>query len=536
MPSMRSSTADRAQVESLGSLLLVAVVVVSAGTFGAYYLGSVGDDRADGSSGGAAGTDIQFEVSVTTGEVTLSHNGGPSVATAELTVRVENRTGEYTFDFDAGTFRSDNDRFDPGETWRLEWDQPPNTAVTVALVDADGRVIVRETVSTGPLATEQSATRADGEEISVFTASNSDGQDIKVSFESTEPISAVTVEITGVETVKLTRSDFTRDGDTYSAIYDGSSDGSYNATLIKAEDADGNDGASGQFDIVSVETGDTAILDKAGAVVYQGLSVVAGDGGEISDIGVTGAEALGPPNADLTGDGSVDLPYVKDGDLRLVDSAGNSRTLVTNGASSDPDTDKTLLAVGAWNGSPASVFYVDGDESTIHRVDADGSTEEVATPSNGASAVSGIGDIDGDNTEEFIFVDSSQQIRYIEPSGTVEKLANGGVGSNNGMGIGQPHDFDDDGTVRIVNVDGSNNVRLSSGAESDITFESTSARKGPVTVGDVDGDGVSEIVYVSKDNRYLKYVDDPLGSATIETLTDGNGDRVTGSGDLGIVS
>ena len=368
--------------------------------------------------------------------------------------------------------------------------------------------------------------------ISSFSASNPNGQDVKISFDSTKTLSAITVEITGVETATLTKSDFTKSGNTYTATYAGSSNGDYTATLTKAEDANGNDGASGQSDTVTVST---PILNKAKTIVYQGLGAVAGDGSETSSIGASGVDALGPPRTDLTGDGSNDLPYVEGGNLKIIDSAGNTKTLVSDGAPSNPDTDKTLLAVGTWQGSSKSVFYVNENHNEIWRVDSSGSTAKVATPSNGANAVMGTGDIDGDGTEELLFADGSQQVRYLESGGTTKKLNGGGAGSNNGIGVGQPPDFDADGTVRVVVVDGSNNVKIVGDAEPDLTFTSTNAKKAPVTSADVDDDGNLEIVYVGT-SGYLKYVDHPLGSPTIRTLTDNNGDKISGDGKLGVTS
>jgi hypothetical protein len=277
------------------------------------------------------------------------------------------------------------------------------------------------------------------------------------------------------------------------------------------------------------------VLDNDETIVYQGLNAVAGDGGESSSIDANDVEALGPPGADLTGDGSNDLPYVKDGNLRIVDSAGDTNTLVSDGAPSNPDTTKTLMTVGQWQGSDTSVFYVNKNHDTIYRVDGSGSTSVVATPGNGANAVMGTGDIDGDGADELLFADGSQQVRYIEPDGTTKALSGGGVGSNNGIGVGQPPDFDGDGAVRAVIVDGSNNVKIVGEAEPDVTFTATDAKKAPVTATDVDGDNDLEIVYVGS-SGYLEYVDDPLGTPEIEDLTDENGNRITGDGTIGVVS
>ena len=92
---MRISTTDRAQVESLGSLLLVAVVVISAGTFGVYYVASTTGGSAGGAAGGAGGADSIYPVvDATQDELRLSHNGGASVPISDLRVIVEKGSGE----------------------------------------------------------------------------------------------------------------------------------------------------------------------------------------------------------------------------------------------------------------------------------------------------------------------------------------------------------------------------------------------------------------------------------------------------------
>lgn len=154
------STADRAQSESLGSLLLVAVVVISVGTFGAYYITAT----TDGTGGSAAGSGVNrvnLDVSATTDELELSHSGGASVSAGGLQIRVENASGEYTYNFSEGSPRGDGDKqFDPGETWRLTWTQSQNAEVTVSLVNGDREVVFRERVTVESATTQRPANPA----------------------------------------------------------------------------------------------------------------------------------------------------------------------------------------------------------------------------------------------------------------------------------------------------------------------------------------------------------------------------------------
>lgn len=284
---------------------------------------------------------------------------------------------------------------------------------------------------------------------------------------------------------------------------------------------------------------DTGLFGGAKTVVFSsgsGLKAVSGDGGNRTSLPPSNVNALGPLDTDLTGDGANDLPYIdSSGNLRIVDADGDGQTLVSSSDPSNPETSKTLMATGRWNGSDRSVFYANENNDAIYRVNNSGTPTVVAKPGDGAQAVMGTGDIDGDGTLELLFGDASQQVQYLEPDGTVTPLSGGQSGSNNGIGTGQPPDFDGDGVVRVVVVDGSNNVKIVGDAESSKTFTSTDAKKSPVTAADVDGDGGLEVVYIATSGN-IKYVDNPLAGSSVETLRDKSGNTVTASDELGVVS
>jgi hypothetical protein len=296
-------------------------------------------------------------------------------------------------------------------------------------------------------------------------------------------------------------------------------------------------GGSGDVITFTIVQGKT--LDRDGTIIYEGVDATEGDGGATKSLDPENVDALGPSDEDFTGDESNELPYVKNGNLKIVDSDGNTDTLVDSSSSNNPsydDTPKTLMAVGTWNGSDTSVFYTDKDSETIYRVDGNKKITKVAEPDDGASAVMGTGDIDGDDDTELLFADGSQQVRYLEQDGTTKKLDGGGAGQDNGVGVGQPPDFDGDGTVRTVIVDGSSNVKIVGEAEPDKTFTNPSAKKAPVTATDVDNDDELEIVYVGADNGKIKYIDDPLNDDKIKYLNDEDGNRINAGDELGVVS
>jgi len=271
----------------------------------------------------------------------------------------------------------------------------------------------------------------------------------------------------------------------------------------------------------------------------DGIKVIEGDGGSVETLPDTsGVAGLGQPDVDVTGDGRLDVPYVtSSGAVKVTGPRGSTQTLATS--SDIPDAveyQKTRLAGGRWNGSDASVFFVDQNHATIYRVAPGESPTAVATPGNGAQAVVGVGDIDGDGDDELVFADGSQQLRYLESDGSTHNVDSGQTGSNNGIGSGSLIDVDGDGTPALVAVDGGNEVivnRRPSGGGTTV-FSATDAAKSPPTAADVDGDGSVEVVYVDRSSEELRYIDDPDGSATIRPLNNETGAVVGGSDETGI--
>ena len=93
------------------------------------------------------------------------------------------------------------------------------------------------------------------------------------------------------------------------------------------------------------------------------------------------------------------------------------------------------------------------------------------------------------------------------------------MGSNNGSGIGPPADFDGDGVPRVPFIDGSQNPTLitSDGVKTRLNRNGV-AKKAGVAPVDIDADGDLELLFFGNDEGKIQYVDDVLGSNTIETL------------------
>jgi FlaG/FlaF family flagellin (archaellin) len=271
---------------------------------------------------------------------------------------------------------------------------------------------------------------------------------------------------------------------------------------------------------------------------------VAGDGGDVSTVLSSGnVEGLGSPEADVTGTGGEDLPFVtSSGAVKVVDASGEVTTVADSGdVSGNVRTSKTRLATGSWNGSPNSVFFTNqSSPESIFRATPSGGATRVATPANGAQAITGPTDIDADGDDELVFADGSQTIRYVEPSGTTTTTGQT-LGSSTGIGSGSA------GTLRgyagtvVTGVDGGNDLVVVNATGNDqlggarFAGSAPDAKQSPTTVADVDEDGSNELVYVGNDNGKLKYVDGfgggPLGK---EFLRDEDGNEIDGSTATGV--
>ncbi|MFC6975471.1 FG-GAP-like repeat-containing protein [Halomicroarcula sp. GCM10025709] len=188
------------------------------------------------------------------------------------------------------------------------------------------------------------------------------------------------------------------------------------------------------------------------------------------------------------------------------------------------------------------MFFVnDTSPSAIYRATPAGGGTVVAAPGDGANAVVGPGDIDGDGTDELVFVDASQTVQYLEPGGSVQDTSVS-LGSSTGIGAGTMADFDGDGAVRVASVDGGNDIVLTddTGGDTvtsgDVTGGSApTAQKATTAAADVDGDSTPELVYLEESTGDVKYLDD-IGSGTIdiEFLNDADGDRIDGYAQTGV--
>jgi len=292
-------------------------------------------------------------------------------------------------------------------------------------------------------------------------------------------------------------------------------------------------GGSGDIIEITVEDYDESLASPGQALFVEGNpgSIRRADADGTNDTGQP-ADVLGPLTGELDSDSLDKIPYVDNGALVLMDENGNNRkTLVSGsqGGNVKPTKDKSLLAVGTWDGEPTSIYYATQSNNYIYRHDgsSSGNPVEIANPGNGVTAVVGIADITGDDSKELVFLDGSANLRYITSKNSSPTDIGISVDSDNGVGVGRPADFDGDGKAQIPVVK-SNNIQLvdNNGNTTPVVSDGSVA-KAPIAPVDWDNDGALEIVYIDTDGD-LRYVDDPGGANSVSGPLGKTPDEKTG--------
>ncbi|PSP95511.1 hypothetical protein BRC91_02355 [Halobacteriales archaeon QS_4_62_28] len=239
------------------------------------------------------------------------------------------------------------------------------------------------------------------------------------------------------------------------------------------------------------------------------------------------ADVIGANAADILSGSDADIPFAskknnnKDVHATWVNASSDKK--LGKGEEPKLKKQKTRLALRPWPDSSLSgplVLAADKDASQIVGIDSNGNTDIIASPPNGCDGVAGVRDIDGDSSLELVFVDSSQQIRYLEQDGTTTKVPDGGVGSDNSTGFGSPAVFpgspDSDSDTpsnrpEIPYIDGSNNVALVTHDGTKTILKNGGAKKAAIAPIDVDGDGDLEFAFLGSSSGEIKYIDNIRG-------------------------
>lgn len=325
--------------------------------------------------------------------------------------------------------------------------------------------------------------------ISNFQATNPQSKDIQVSFDSDEELAQINVTISkesqgqgqggSSREAVLDETDFSTSDTsapyTYTATYANNKGGTFTATLNRAEDSSGNDGASGQSSTVSVsgssssfaeasgpytvDEGQTVVLDGSSSSPQTGTptytwSIVSGPGSITQDTATPNATYVAP--SDVESDTEVTVELIIDDNKETVsdqstitvnDIGGGSGSDSPPTATIDDVSDKSQCTEFSGNScKPANPnknpprtntaeFEVNWsatddngvDSVTLEFVDSSGTTVETASGSTGSTTESGtvtFSETDGygeDYTIRLEVTDSSSQ----SASDSVDDAADG---------------------------------------------------------------------------------------------------------------
>lgn len=266
--------------------------------------------------------------------------------------------------------------------------------------------------------------------------------------------------------------------------------------------------------------GEASIRELVYVDSVTGLLSTVNASGNVTRYDASNVRAIGPKEIDFDSDGLREIPYLTDsGHVKLIDEQNRTATLAAGA-----NVTKTLLGVGTWRGE-TSVFYVNqSDDGHIYRVSPGDAPQEVLVGGNGveASAVAGVADYNGDSDADLIYTGTSQNVKYVDGGNTIDVGRN--VGQNNGIGIGEPRQFDASGVVRAPMIDGSNNVGLLAfDNQKEALTSGGVAAKAPTAGIDLTGGPQLETVYVDSSSDTLYYV--TLDGST-QQLTNETGDPI----------
>lgn len=221
--------------------------------------------------------------------------------------------------------------------------------------------------------------------VSNFVATNPSDRRMVVSFDSSEPLSAVHVSIFGAENATLTLADFTVNGTTYTATHNRSTDGTYIATLDQALDNESSDGASGEVASVTVDT------SQSSGGSGDGNSGSGGSGGSSGGDGDSGSDGSGG-----TSDDSPDTDTSPEPELSVTVTPGANETTAVTVENADANQQ---VGVGFDNGTGSSGVNLSRLNLTVERsmnydLTVNASTDRLGEASDFAGHAVGFVEID----------------------------------------------------------------------------------------------------------------------------------------------
>ena len=122
---MSDAGTRRGQIEGVGVVLLTAIVVVAVGTFGVFYLGSIGGDAEP-----RVALDVRLTPAAGNVTVTVTHGGGTAFDADEVFVVLRDEGGNETrAALSEGTLSGSTPAtFEAGETWTYTWNSTASYA------------------------------------------------------------------------------------------------------------------------------------------------------------------------------------------------------------------------------------------------------------------------------------------------------------------------------------------------------------------------------------------------------------------------
>jgi hypothetical protein len=179
----------------------------------------------------------------------------------------------------------------------------------------------------------------------------------------------------------------------------------------------------------------------------------------------------------------------------------------------DPDSDgKTTFIYADGNGDLWTKEY-GGTEQAVVNTKGDGNPSNDQQVKNVLGGV-GYFDIDGDSTEELVYLRKSDGFGYVDGDGSTTKVSlDISIGQGNGYAIGDSADFGSGVRVPVVTTN-QNIVVLAPDGTSTVVYDGTSPTPavGHVAVVDWDADGQDEIVFADDNNAKLYVIDKQGGT------------------------
>jgi archaellum component FlaF (FlaF/FlaG flagellin family) len=239
---------------------------------------------------------------------------------------------------------------------------------------------------------------------------------------------------------------------------------------------------------------------------------------------VEDTQAAGPKQFNFDDDVELEIPYIDSaGSVRVVDINGEDRQLTTNAQHI-----RTTIAIGRWQDSRRSIFFVNDSTNELWRVTGRGVASAVDHDGTvDADGVAGIVDFDGDGRDELVYggnATADNSVNYVDDNGSlVETGATYSVNTvDSRIGLGDPANFNGTGGARTPIV--RNGDLLLVGPDgSETSLGVTDAQTGPLASLDWDSDEEQELLFVEQSTGYLQYVDNVTSGNDVYTITNREG-------------